>query len=420
MKALLLTLGTRGDVQPFVALGRELLDRGHDVTIATSRAFESLVTRHGSDYRPIGIDFTELAQTRLGRDVMGRPSPRNMLRVMREVRSKIRSALDDQWDAARDVRPDVIVYHAKALAGRHLSEKLSVPAVLNMLIPGYTPTTAFASIVSPWHSLPAWLNRMSYYPLPLVTASFASVVNRWRREALGLPSAGRFISDLKTADGRPMPTMCAFSPTVVPRPDDWPETTVVTGFLFLDEEDAWEPDERLLSFLEAGDSPVYIGFGSAVANEPERLADAAVGALRECGMRGVIASGLGGMKPAMSSDEVFVLRDVPHGWLFPRVAAVVHHGGAGTTAQGLRHGRPTIICPFAGDQRFWGDRVARLGAGPAPIPQKKLDSAVLAAAIRQTAELSIRQRSAEVAAAIQAEQGRARGADFIESVANTN
>jgi sterol 3beta-glucosyltransferase len=213
--------------------------------------------------------------------------------------------------------------------------------------------------------------------------------------------------------------MYAYSPTVVPRPDDWPENAVVTGFWFLDEEDTRERDDELVAFLEGGDPPVYIGFGSAVATDPKRLTEAAIGALHECGLRGVIATGLGGLQSVVSSDAVLTLKDAPHGWLFPKVAAVVHHGGAGTTAVGLREGRPTVVCPFTGDQSFWGDRVARLGAGPAPIPQKKLNSTNLAAAIRLAHSDSVRRRSAEVARSIQAEDGIGHAVTFVELVADS-
>jgi UDP:flavonoid glycosyltransferase YjiC (YdhE family) len=162
-----------------------------------------------------------------------------------------------------------------------------------------------------------------------------------------------------------------------------------------------------VDFLAAGLPPVYIGFGSMTARDPRELTNIAVEALRAAGQRGVLLSGWAGLgTDSEVPDHVCVVTDVPHAWLFPRVAAVVHHGGAGTTAAGLRAGVPTIVTPVGGDQPFWGARVARLGAGPPPIPPRELTAARLAAAIRTaTADVGMRRRAAALGERIRAEDG---------------
>nr|WP_272918090.1 glycosyltransferase [Actinomadura rayongensis] len=178
------------------------------------------------------------------------------------------------------------------------------------------------------------------------------------------------------------------------------------------DEPAYEPPADLAAFLAAGPPPVYAGFGSMVAKDPE-LTDLTVRtALRVAGLRGIVQG-----DPATSDDDVLAVRDVPHAWLFPRVAAVVHHGGAGTTAAGLRAGVPTIVCPFFGDQPYWGERVAALGAGPSPLPFRSLTVPDLASRLRRaTSDPSIRERAAVVGARLRAEDGIARALDVLDAV----
>ncbi|WP_234031311.1 glycosyltransferase [Mycetocola zhujimingii] len=193
------------------------------------------------------------------------------------------------------------------------------------------------------------------------------MINRFRRERLGLPRMSRLSDYLTMRGGDRAPVLYPFSRHVVPVPSDYPATAHVTGYWFRETTSTWEPPRDLLGFLQAGRPIVYVGFGSmgfgAKAEERGRIV---LHALREAGVRAVLATGWGSLA-AQSADDVFV-DDVPHNWLFPRVDAVVHHGGSGTTAAGLRAGKPTLICPVLGDQPFWGRRVDELGVGPLPLP----------------------------------------------------
>jgi sterol 3beta-glucosyltransferase len=207
----------------------------------------------------------------------------------------------------------------------------------------------------------------------------------------------------------------AYSLSIIPHPADWPDRVHVTGNLFLEETADWRPPPELEAFLEAGDPPVYIGFGSMAGRRPERLAGIVLEALASSGQRGVLLTGWGGLKTESTPEHLFVLEAAPHSWLFPRMSAVVHHGGAGTTAEGLRAGVPSIIVPFVLDQSFWGARIQALGLGPEPIPQKKLTAVRLAEAIRiAVSDSGMRQRAIAYGTAVRAEDGTGNAVKVIK------
>jgi UDP:flavonoid glycosyltransferase YjiC (YdhE family) len=223
------------------------------------------------------------------------------------------------------------------------------------------------------------------------------------RQRLGLPAykAVDFYRKLRST-----PMLSAYSPDIIPHPADWPKCLHITGYFFPELQSDWQPSPKLKSFLEAGDPPVYIGFGSMASRSPEQLAKLTLEALAKSGQRGILLTGWGGLQPEFVPDTVFVVDSVPHAWLFPRTAAVVHHGGAGTTAEGLRAGVPSIIVPFILDQPFWGARIKALGLGPDPIPQKELTADRLAKAIQMAVKDSqMKQRASSYGANIRAENG---------------
>lgn len=415
MNILILTIGSRGDVQPFIALGRGLQAAGYDVTLCTAASYESFVTSNGLKYAHMNDGLIKLAETKAGRAAVEGGSK---LDLMKQVQPIIRHMLDDAWAAAQGA--DAIIYHPKTLAGHSLAEKLNVPLFLSLPLPMYTPTRAFAN---PAFNLPlgSWANRLTYALLPLLSAPYMGTVNNWRRDTIGLPPRSRFASETTTSNGQPIPALYSYSPHLVPTPSDWPESSVATGYWFLDQQSNWQPPADLLRFLEAGAPPVYIGFGSMTGADPAAKTRLALDALAQSGQRGLLATGWGGLAEADLPETVFAIKEAPHDWLFPRVAAVVHHGGAGTTAAGLRAGKPSLICPFMGDQFFWGQRVAAAGAGPQPVPQKQLTAERLAAAMTTAvSDPAIQRRAAELGAATRAEDGVGRAVGIISQRLGVN
>ena len=412
MNVAILTLGSRGDVQPYVALGAGLEAAGHEVVLATGKGFAGFVAGHGLRHAALDVDLFERMQTPEGKAAL---AGKNLPGTIRKVMATYRRLLDDEWAAAQGA--DAVVYHPKALGGYHVAEALGVPGFLAHPVPMFSPTRAFPNPVLPFADLGGYLNEASYGAfLCLLTAPFHRTINRWRKASLGLPPR-RFMASELGLGGEPVRSLVCCSPRVVPSPADWRGSTTVTGYWFLDRRDDWRPPSSLANFLASGPPPAYVGFGSLVGWTPERVVAAAIAALRKTGQRGVLVTGGGRAPPGLPAD-VYAIESAPHDWLFPRMAAVVHHGGAGTTAEGLRAGKPAVICPTTlNDQAFWGRRVAALGAGPEPNPQRKLTAERLAGAIRAAVgDTEMRERAAKLGREIRAEKGVERAVGIIEGV----
>ncbi len=421
MNIFIATYGSRGDVQPYVALGKGLQDAGHKVTLATSERFCGFVRGHGLDYGYMNDDLLSLLDTDQGRDLIENTSNlfdviRRTLSMMKQVAPMQKSMLQESWEAAKQSNPDLIIFHPKAYGGPQFAEKLNVPVIMALLIPMMVPTAEHPNIGFPNLKLGEWYNRMTYHFVNKLTGvSVAKHIKAWRA-AKGLPPQKHF-DLLHLSDGRDIPVLHGFSKHVVPQPSDWPETASTTGYWFIDQANDYCPPPELETFLKAGPPPVYVGFGSMVGRNPERLANIVVEALKEADVRGIVATGWGGLKTAALPETILQIDQAPHEWLFPRMAAIVHHGGAGTTAASLRAGIPSVVVPFFGDQPFWGQCVHSLGVGSNPIPQKKLTVRKLSTAIKDViSNPIIRQNAEDLGEKIRQEDGIGNAIAIIEEI----
>jgi sterol 3beta-glucosyltransferase len=423
MNIFIATYGSRGDVQPYVALGKGLKEAGHCVTLATSERFRGFVGEYGLQYGYMNDDMLAILDTDQGRemlentnnlfDVLGRT-----LRMKKQIAPIQQSLLQESWNAAKESEPDLIIFHPKAYGGPHFAEKLGVPVIMALPVPMMVPTSEHPNMGFPDLRLGRGYNLMTYGMVNrLMGLSAGKHVKAWRA-AHNLPLQKRF-DILHTTDGKAIPVLHAFSRHVVPPPSDWPRTATVTGYWFLNQTDGWQPTPELEAFLKAGPPPVYVGFGSMAGRNPRRLANIVINALRVSGMRGIIATGWGGLQTERLPPTLQQIDQAPHAWLFPRMAAVVHHGGAGTTAAALQAGRPSVIVPFFGDQPFWGQRVHMLGGGSRPIAQKKLTVEKLAAAIKNMVSDPLVQKKAEnLGEKIRHENGIRNAVEIIEKIMN--
>jgi UDP:flavonoid glycosyltransferase YjiC (YdhE family) len=412
MRIAILAVGSRGDVQPVIALGRGLGDAGHSVTIATHREFEGVVGASGLAYEVLGGNPRTLLQSEDGLAWLeaGANPVRGTRRLLALARPLLRSLMRDTVAACRGA--EAIVFGPLSATGYHVGEAMGVPTVLALLVPAWR-TGAFPEPgAPPWNLGPVY-NRITHrIGEQTIWQPFRQAINDWRERELGIPRLPA-LGPASTRRWQTMPVLAGFSPSLVTRPQDWRRNVAVTGYWFPPQDEGWSPPSGLADFLDRGPPPAYVGFGSMPDRRPAELAADAVQALRRAGARGII--GAGWAKLAMAEgDDVCAVDDVPHGWLFPRTAAVVHHGGSGTTHSGLRAGRPTVVVPFFTDQPFWGRRVHAAGVGPPPIARKRLNVDRLAGAIRQAvADAGLRERARRMGTAITREEGVTRAIDHF-------
>ncbi len=307
---------------------------------------------------------------------------------------------------------DVVVHHPGLHYAPHVAEKLGVPAVMAPLQPGWVPTADFRALCG-GPRLPRCFNRASYRVLYQLASLPRGPIRRWRRDVLGLPRRSGAYNPMAGPDGTPTTVLQAYSAHIFESTSDAPPSVHTTGFWNLPEPPRWTPARELAAFLAAGPPPVYIGFGSMVGADPSGTGRLVLDAVRRAGVRAVISAGWGGLAQISSSADVFPLNDVPHAWLFPRVAAVVHHSGGGTAGAALAAGRPQVLCPHLADQPLWANRLHRLGVAPPPLPHRTLTSDALAAAIRTAPALA--GQAASLAGEVRSEEGTAAAIRLLEA-----
>lgn len=419
MRITFLALGSRGDVQPLLALAVGLQKTGrHRICFAAPDNFEPLVREYQLDFFPLGINTEYLIGTR--NLATGLDAGCNFLllfvRVLRSIKPMLALLMERTWLSCKDA--ETIVYSYIGIGAYHVAEKVGVPCYMATSVPGLAPTRAYSSPdgISPGLPLGGGYNLLTYsLSKQVLQALTGPFINRWRREKLHLRSIpfGQF--PYSQLHGRPVPVLGGYSPLVVPRPPDWDEHIHVTGYWFLDPKPNWLPPAALVEFLESGSPPVFVGFGSMANRNHRQTTQLICDVLERSGQRGVLATGWGGLERTNVSANLYVLDAVHHAWLFPKVSAVVHHGGSGTTGAGLRAGVPSVLVPHIGDQPFWAKRVAELGVGPQPIPRRQLTARRLADAITDAVtNTGMRARALSLGERIRAEDGIGKAVEIIE------
>ncbi|XP_050205937.1 sterol 3-beta-glucosyltransferase UGT80A2 isoform X2 [Mercurialis annua] len=406
LQIVVLIVGTRGDVQPFVAIGKRLQDFGHRVRLATHSNFKEFVLTAGLEFFPLGGDPKVLA----GYMVKNKgflPSGPSEIPIQRTqlkdiINSLLPACKDPDMDTGIPFKADAIIANPPAYGHSHVAEALKVPLHVFFTMP-WTPTSEFPHPLSRVKQPAGY--RLSYQIVDsLIWLGIRDMINDLRKKKLKLRPV-TYLSGSQGSDSD-VPHGYIWSPHLVPKPKDWGPKVDVVGFCFLDLSSNYEPPESLVKWLEAGPKPIYIGFGSLPVQEPEKMTQIIVDALEQTGQRGIINKGWGGLgNLAEPKDSIYLLDNCPHDWLFLQCKAVVHHGGAGTTAAGLKAACPTTIVPFFGDQPFWGERVHARGVGPAPIPVDEFSLPKLIDAINYMLDPVVKDRAVELAKAMENEDG---------------
>lgn len=400
MRIVMVATGSWGDVHPNVVVGRALQTAGYEVVLVAAESFRGWVEGRGVTFAGLSVDMQAMLD---GHTASG--SLRQKMRWMKDMAHTTVQMGKDIADVIQEGDAVLVSEGVRALIDGALKKRNARAVHINLQ--PWVPTRWFSGMAP---ARPGWMpiaeGAYNRWAGRLVRRSqwwaMGGSGNRVRTEHLGLPKQS-------WAEHRSMldatPSVLMVSPHVLPQPADWEPHHRITGYVFEDDPE-WSTPPDLLEFLAEGDKPVYIGFGSMRERKPEETTRLFLEAVKKAGKRAILLSGWAGIGTSNLPGDVFLLKYAPHAWLFPRVAAVVHHGGAGTTAAGLRAGVPSVVVPVVSDQPFWGRQVHELGAGPRPIPRSRLTADHLAAAIRDaTTQCAMQERAAEIGAKIRAEDG---------------
>jgi sterol 3beta-glucosyltransferase len=412
--AVLFTVGTRGDVEPCVAMAHGLRQAGLHVRVVTLAPFADLVRSHGIEFHSLGELPPRFQPPKPGeskrqfdfRGVTGRALFWSFF--VRLLSHYLEQFIEGAAGA------DVILHSRLTFPAFHVAEMLRVPCWLALPVP-HTPTSAFGNPYYDYERLRSGrVNRLSHHLEAQLMAQLAgSTMNRWRQARLGLPALPRHHLRAHQERGT-AGVLYGISPHLLPRPADWPEHVHLTGHWTAPSLSQWTPPPGLQAFLQAGEPPICIGFGSMNDGQPVQTTQLVREALARVGRRGLLVTGAGALAPVETDEQVMAIDAAPHDWLLPQVAAVVHHGGAGTVAAAARAGVPQVLAPFMYDQSFWARRVQALGIGVAAGPKRQLRVANLADALHKvTADASVRARAADVAARMREEDGVAQAVAIV-------
>jgi len=399
------TIGTQGDVRPCVALGQGLKRAGYPVRIATSINFTELVRNAGLEFRPITADFQAMLEANNSIGDHGL-SLLEIARIFRDQYTKWAANWVQEGLRASEGAGLLIGVSNSILLAKALSEVRGIPFAIARLQP-----VTLSKILPPImfscarKRTPGPVSIGAHYVMyKLLWDVMRPAINDIVRPQLGLkpyPWYGPYFRDLQVAK-----TVNGFSEHVLPRPADWPESSQVTGYWFLDQP-SWVPSQELQDFLDAGPKPVYIGFGSMVAGSAATFTETVLEGVKQSRRRAVLATGWGALngEDGPRSEQIFFLRQAPHDYLFPLMAGAVHHGGAGTIAASVRAGIPSVVVPFFGDQPFWAYCLHKRGVAPPALQRKTLTPAALASALKATEEPRMLENAGALGRAIRAEDG---------------
>lgn len=406
MKFIVATYGTEGDARPLAALCRALINAGHEARLLADRATLGAA-------EALGVPTTTLAG-----DIRGTLEPggsissvveQQGLKAMTKALAGIANASAEQWlrtivDAGKD-SDAVIVSGLTAFVGLSAAEYLRVPAIGVGMFP-ITPTATFPSPLLPPGVVPNWLNRGSHHFVnALLWRAFRKATNRARARVCRLPARKRSWTT--------HPMLYGVSPGLLPKPLDWPDNATVCGQWQLPSPN-WLPPADLCDFLQRGEPPMYVGFGSMVGFDRKRLLNTIVTAIG--GRRALFYPGWSGADTTGLPANFFVIGDTPHDWLFPKTSLVIHHGGSGTSHSACRAGVPSVVVPFAGDQFFWADRLRNAGVAARVASGKSVDAAALAQSIAIAESEPVRLRARTLGKQMRLEDGLANAIFAIDAI----
>lgn len=419
MNISLLTMGTLGDLRPFLALALGLQETGHQVSLAAPENFETYLQQFPISYNSLAGNTQEILESEEGRRWMASGNVKEFMKALQRISHEIRYELQrDLLLACQDC--DVMIVHPLLLPHvTTLSEKLKKPFLLATPFPFVSATKEFPQFLVRAKRLPfGFLNQLTHQVFSKVWQnSNAGDINEWRSQLELAPLRG---SVFKRLAQQRIPILHAYSPSIIPHPKDWGDHNFITGQWKMDDKyipkhSEEKTSDHLAAWLDRGQAPIYFGFGSLPVLEPQNMIDMVLDITKSLNARAIVASGWSNMtvEGTPLQDSVFMIKSAEHEWLFPRCSCVIHHGGAGTTHTALASGTPSMICSTYADQPFWGERITELNVGR-HLPFPKMTKENLTRAIQDLQDESVKARAAELGKSIKAENGLQNAMDWLE------
>jgi sterol 3beta-glucosyltransferase len=409
MRITAFAIGSEGDVAPFIALGKELKRRGHEFKIVTFLCFKSRIEKNGLLYGKFHGDPEEMMQKMLSESEEGPGT----LQAIRELLRKYPQIYQDTYESCK--KSDLIIYMQFGAIAYHFAEKFKIPCIRTFALP-YDATKLYSPFF-PGIKRNTFRCKISYKMCDIMMNWAAKeAVDKWRKK-LEL-KRWSLLSSYKKMYKKPIVTLYQYSDIFVPRDTNWGKHIYITGEWNEEIEDTYEPDQKLLDFIQAGQPPIYIGFGSVVYSKLSKLQELILDALKKTGQRAILLSAWSKFEKKDTNPNIFYADYIPFTWLFRQVSAVVHHGGAGTISLALRAGKPTWVMGFGVDQVFRGTQAHELGVGPEPIQigSKEMTLEVITERLQDLTKEQYEIKAKEVAKKLKKENGCIKACDIIEKI----
>lgn len=418
MKVTFLTLGSRGDVQPYVALAKELIKNGHGALICTGITFKKFIQENGVDFHEATADLMAIMESEEGRKIFngGNYNIFKMIRFAKQVITPAyRKSMDDFLYASKGA--DLIIYHPKAIGAVDISDYLNISCICMSPVPIMYPITEFPNFaISSKGNFGPFLNKLTYKPISFSESSYIKEINDFRKKSLNLSKRKTGELTFKV-NGRNIPIIYPISPFLFKEVESWKDRVFLSGFFFLNLEEA-KLDEKLENFLESGKAPIVISFSSMPLKNPTLFKKKLVKALKETNNRAVVLTGTSGMT-FEGEENIFAVEKAPHRLIFKRAKGIIHHGGVGTMSEALISGAPQLVMPFTVDQPFWAHKLYSKGYSINPLKEKELVTSDLIKALKEMENEKYIKNAKDIKKIIEAEKGLENAVKYIEKVYRT-
>lgn len=415
MKVTFLTLGSRGDVQPYLALAKELIKNGHEALVCTGGSFKNFIQDNGVEFYEATADLMSILESEEGRKVFNGGSF-NIFKMLSYAKKVItpayRKSMHDFLEASKGA--DMIVYHPKALGAADIGECLRIPCISMPPVPILFPVTEFPNfVIASKRNLGPFLNKLTYKATALGESSYMRDINEFRENTLKLPKrkAGELIFKV---NGKNIPIIYPISPYIFKEVESWKDRVFVSGFFFMDIGEA-KLEDKLEDFIMRGRKPIVVSFSSMPLKNPEAFKEKLVAALKETENKALILTGTSGM--SFENDKnIFAAEKAPHRLIFKQAKGIVHHGGVGTMSEALLSGAPQFIMPFTTDQPFWANLLYSKGYTMKPLKEKNLETADLVKAFKDMDSVEYIDKAKNIQSIIERENGLQNAVEYMEKV----